>query len=359
MFRHFGHYAVVTFFILSGFLITYLLAQELGHNGKINLKRFYTHRFKRIVPLYFAVFLIAFVLFPAIAPIFPFHPYYAQFIPAFDADWPVKSLLYLAFLQHTASIVLSPILAANQAWSLQYEWYFYMLYPLVLSKVGLKRIQPVLLLGLALFTLYLAGHYYHLFQTSGLIRKIPFYPLFLGSLAGVVGYTLKNRVVVQKTKLFPFLTSRPAILFLVGCWILFFLLPAIPGWLDFLFMAMSAFLIANFALHKKLNNALEGPTLKWLGRISYSVYMLHPAIIFLTFSLFSHWLPATWTASVALCTALTYFTVIPLTLFLAHLSYRSIETPLRRSSWRGFLFAFGKKNPLPQSSQFISSSSAQ
>src|SRR6186713_361533 len=46
-------YAVSFFFVLSGFLITYLLLKEHEHTGTISIKSFYLRRAFRIWPLYF------------------------------------------------------------------------------------------------------------------------------------------------------------------------------------------------------------------------------------------------------------------------------------------------------------------
>jgi peptidoglycan/LPS O-acetylase OafA/YrhL len=51
-----GHYGVVLFFVLSGFLITYLLFEEKEKFGKIEIKKFYFRRILRIWPLYYLVY---------------------------------------------------------------------------------------------------------------------------------------------------------------------------------------------------------------------------------------------------------------------------------------------------------------
>jgi len=58
-----GHLGVTVFFVLSGFLITLLLVNEEKPCNKISLKAFYTRRFIRILPVYFAYLLVVVVLF--------------------------------------------------------------------------------------------------------------------------------------------------------------------------------------------------------------------------------------------------------------------------------------------------------
>src|SRR5882724_8754058 len=59
-----GAVAVTIFFVLSGFLITYLLIEEIQQFGKISLRKFYVRRIFRIWPLYYAVILLSVILYP-------------------------------------------------------------------------------------------------------------------------------------------------------------------------------------------------------------------------------------------------------------------------------------------------------
>ena len=52
-----GGTGVSFFFVLSGFLITYLLLIEKEKTGKINVRNFYVRRILRIWPLYYLVIL--------------------------------------------------------------------------------------------------------------------------------------------------------------------------------------------------------------------------------------------------------------------------------------------------------------
>ena len=53
-----GDLGVRCFFVISGFLITYLLLQENKQTGSVSLRKFYIRRVLRILPVYFA-FLLA------------------------------------------------------------------------------------------------------------------------------------------------------------------------------------------------------------------------------------------------------------------------------------------------------------
>ena len=60
-----GGYGVQIFFVLSGFLITFLLIKELDLNGKISLGSFYLRRALRIWPLYYIVMLVGIFVLPS------------------------------------------------------------------------------------------------------------------------------------------------------------------------------------------------------------------------------------------------------------------------------------------------------
>src|SRR3989304_1319871 len=60
-----GPLAVTFFFVLSGFLITYLLLRESEQSHRIDVARFYLRRILRIWPLYFLIVFVGLVLIPA------------------------------------------------------------------------------------------------------------------------------------------------------------------------------------------------------------------------------------------------------------------------------------------------------
>ena len=61
--RH-GDLGVNFFFVLSGFLITFLLLNERQFTGRIHIGAFYVRRILRIWPLYFVAVFLGFIVFP-------------------------------------------------------------------------------------------------------------------------------------------------------------------------------------------------------------------------------------------------------------------------------------------------------
>ncbi len=125
----FGDLGVNLFFVLSGFLITYLLLSEESLSGKYNIPDFWIRRILRIWPLYFGVVLYGFLLFA----LFPSHNsnqvetanifYYISFLPNFN-------IIHNGYPLNPALTVL---------WSVGVEEQFYLLWPLLLFN---KRTRP-------------------------------------------------------------------------------------------------------------------------------------------------------------------------------------------------------------------------
>ena len=123
------------FFVLSGFLITYLLLQESYNSGKINISSFYMRRILKIWPLYYIVVLVGFVLVP--------------FVQSFIGQpSPEKSHLFyfLFFIGNFDVLPTSAVLGV--LWSIAVEEQFYFVWPLIfaaLHKKYYKYIFPVII----------------------------------------------------------------------------------------------------------------------------------------------------------------------------------------------------------------------
>lgn len=115
-----GRIGVDVFFILSGFLITTLLAREWERHGGVNLKRFYVRRFLRIMPVYFAMLITVAI---------------CQWFGVFQIDAPH----WIAALTYTTNFLSKTTWELGHTWSLSIEEHFYLLWPFVLFAGGLAR----------------------------------------------------------------------------------------------------------------------------------------------------------------------------------------------------------------------------
>lgn len=113
-----GRVGVDIFFVLSGFLITTLLARERERHGNISLAGFYTRRFFRIVPVYALVVL----MYVAVAWL----THDAVRWREFKAGLPYL----VTFMQEYRPV--STGLMLGHAWSLGIEEKFYLVWPLLL-----------------------------------------------------------------------------------------------------------------------------------------------------------------------------------------------------------------------------------
>jgi peptidoglycan/LPS O-acetylase OafA/YrhL len=133
-----GSIGVYFFFVLSGFLITYILLHEKKTTNTINLKHFFIRRILRIWPLYYAILLFAY-LTPYIISCFHLNSSSLGYEP----NWLLSSLFlenYQVIYHHNdANVSPLPVL-----WSLCIEEHFYVVWGLLLYFTSIKKV-PMLM----------------------------------------------------------------------------------------------------------------------------------------------------------------------------------------------------------------------
>jgi len=120
-----GKIAVICFFVLSGFLITYLLLAEERHTGSISTRDFYARRILRIWPLYYVLVLAAFFVFPRI-------PVFAGALKFPEESRARSFFLYMSIFPNLAA----PFPYLGHLWSIGVEEQFYIAWPLLLKRSG-------------------------------------------------------------------------------------------------------------------------------------------------------------------------------------------------------------------------------
>lgn len=118
-------FGVPIFFVLSGFLITFLMLKEQNNISGFSLKNFYMRRILRIWPVYFIVLFIGFVLFPIFRNFVLHQPYVENANP----------LYYISFLSNFDQLkhtVLPFGIGLGPTWSVSIEEQFYLVWPLLL-----------------------------------------------------------------------------------------------------------------------------------------------------------------------------------------------------------------------------------
>jgi peptidoglycan/LPS O-acetylase OafA/YrhL len=317
-----GFLGVDLFFVLSGFLVSSILLDELDETGRVRLWRFYARRVRRLLPAALVVIVATAAVFVLLASSVRRAPMVG------DAQ---ASLLYAAnwrFLAQEndyfgADVDRSPYL---HFWSLSIEEQFYFAFPLVL--LGLfavsRRWRLALPVGVgALLTASVAAqvvwasrdanHAYYGTDARA-------YQLMAGVLAALALRALSARATLP-----PMVARVSAVLAPVG---LLVLLVACSGLVDtaastrgLVATVGSTALILGLVLgdRQPLGRLLGRPLPVYLGRISYGTYLWHwpVVLVLLEFLDTSPWVIAGLTAGLATA--------------LAALSFEVLEHPVRRA----------------------------
>lgn len=287
-----GFVGVDIFFVISGYLITRLLHDELQRTGRISFVDFYARRARRILPAIVAVVTATLVASIALLPqadvaatgkaaaaafVFAANVFFA-YAPAgyFDADPQQNPLLHL--------------------WSLGVEEQFYLVWPIVLL---LARKRPVVTLAtIAIASFALSEWLLWSGQAQAAFYQMPARAWELAA-GGLIAF---SKFRLQRTAVWIGLAAIAAGLILphnhfpgAGAW------PAVLG---------SGLLIMAFHGGRGCR-ALELRPMVWIGLRSYSLYLWHWPVMTLGQG-FPVWVQLF--ASFAL----------------AELSYRIVETPFRR-----------------------------
>lgn len=131
MLAHNMNFGVDMFFLISGFLITYLLLKEKNDKGKINIPAFFMRRALRIWPLYFFVIAVS-----------PFIVWWLQ-----QSDPAIKQPAYLPVVFfynnfHTISTETWQFPFAH-FWSICVEEHFYLVWPFLVALFPMKKLPHV------------------------------------------------------------------------------------------------------------------------------------------------------------------------------------------------------------------------
>jgi len=150
-FTVYGSYGVNFFFVLSGFLITFLLLREREKTGSINIRHFYRKRVLRIWPVYFVtLFFAAWVLPSLISP--ETYAVYTMTNPHMTSAEFWYSFFFSANFYQGLSLGMAP-LSIGILWSVCIEEQFYLIWPWLVKWFNPRRL---LLATTAIITLSLA-----------------------------------------------------------------------------------------------------------------------------------------------------------------------------------------------------------
>ena len=135
-----GGVGVAFFFVLSGFLITFLILTEIERTGQIDVGAFYVRRILRIWPLYYAVLFYCFIVYPVSKQVLGLPP-------TLQAGNPLWYAFFLSNFDVIRSGGTEGAMSTNVTWSVAIEEQFYLTWPLLFRFVPVRR-QLLLFLGI-------------------------------------------------------------------------------------------------------------------------------------------------------------------------------------------------------------------
>jgi peptidoglycan/LPS O-acetylase OafA/YrhL len=267
-----GGIGVSIFFVLSGFLITYLILSEIELTDKFSLKNFYVRRILRIWPLYFVVVIIAFLIFPALSILLksPINQganiwYQLTFLSNFDV------------LNIEKNRPGTELLMQNITWSVAIEEQFYAFWPLIFAFLPRKFILPTIITSIIGSLIFRYCHsndtltlYFH---TLSVVVDLGIGALFAYL---IITYS-KIRTFFQQTNTWIIFASF--ILFFYSIMYGDRLFSTSNFFLFRLYLAiLFAFIIASQSMIIKPSKIELGNirfASKW-GKYTYGIYLLHP-----------------------------------------------------------------------------------
>lgn len=321
-----GFLGVTVFFVLSGYLITGILISEVEEEGTIDLKNFWLRRIRRLVPAVMSMAVVI-IFVSAVVNRIIFTKGCKDFLASvlgFNNWWQIFNKV--SYFE--AAGVPSPF---THCWSLAIETQFYLIYPLIL--LGIYKLVKSREEGRAKRGLLFAGVTLMLALISVILMIVLFDPqqdasrvyygtdtrafsLLFGALLAILW---DYRMVPRRLS-----ASVNMVLGSVSFAVLLVMTIAINGSSNFWYRGgqfvgtILTVLVIYTVLGRKtwLSRFLSNPVLKWIGDRSYSIYLWHYPIILLI----SKGIKASWWITLI---------EIVLSVVLAELSYRFIETPIR------------------------------
>jgi len=189
-----GGIGVQFFFVLSGFLITYIICEEKQRTGTLNLNHFFMRRLLRIWPLFYLAIFIAFIT-PYLLSIIHLNSSAAGYEP----NWLVSAL----FLENYKMILTHDVPNASPLgvmWSLCIEEHFYIVWGLMLFFINIKALPRLIVSCLVLSVIVRIYFVQNGLSTSDLLTNIDLF-----AYGAIPAYLL----VEHKEKLLSFIRRAP------------------------------------------------------------------------------------------------------------------------------------------------------
>ena len=313
-----GLLGVTVFFVISGYLITGILINEIEESGGVDLKNFWLRRIRRLLPAVLSMAVVM-IFVSAVVNRVVFTKGCNDLLSAvfgYNNWWQI--FRKVSYFENAGAP--SPF---THCWSLAIETQFYLIYPILLILLSKARdrgkVFAAVTAVLALISVLLMGV---LYSPDGDPSRVYYgtdtraFSLLIGALAAIQKeyHIIKVKL---RGKLWAVIGSI-SVLILIG------MMMFISSYSSFLYYGgqaivsvLAAFVVYAVTVSRSLLNIILGSSiLKWIGDRSYSIYLWHyPIIVLMSGGKRAAW----WIVILE----------VVLSVGFAELSYRFIETPVR------------------------------
>jgi len=310
-----GFIGVDIFFVISGFLITQSIQNDLNNNI-FTIKHFYIKRIRRIVPVLFVTTIITMIVAIFILPI--------EALKEFALS--VTSVSFFGsnifFWQHidyfSVSAELKPLL---HTWSLGIEEQFYIFFPLFMMWTATWRSKKVFIVTVIFsflsFALSASSFGLSHSQANFFLPITRFWELFMGVLLALF---LSQKREMKRSKILDDVLALLGLGFIIAPLLLLDYNSVFPG-INALYPVVGSALIIYSGERGEsfLVPILSHKVVRYIGLISFSLYLWHWSIIAFAKNL----IIGEFSFGVQLF-------ILTLTFVLSALSYHFVEKPFRR-----------------------------
>ena len=298
LYIHFGETSVALFFMITSFLFV----TKLNHikENEFNWKVFFISRFFRLAPMYYFSILLIFICVFQIS------------------NWSINTNLFTftksLFNWLTFTIIGRPDINncvftdkinAGVTWTLTYEWLFYFSLPIISFFISYKKPKVIFLIISVLFIIFFTLH--------NIIQPYHIYAFIGGAIAP---FLLKFDFINTKIK------NNIASIIVIICFLIIRQFSSAKNEYCILLTSIAFTLIA---LGATLFGLLKTSTLKFLGDISYSTYLLHGIILFIIF----HFIVSMENIKLFAPSefSVLIFAITPIIVIISYFCHRFIEKP--------------------------------
>lgn len=327
LYTHLGQSSVAVFFMITSFLFTSKILNS--EEKSIDWLYIYISRLLRLSPLYFFSMIILFSIIFTITGAKLNESLITLLIHSLN--WILFSAVGMPDLN---GVNQSFIINSGVTWSLRFEWLFYFILPLlafIFKLVPRKRIY----LGV-LFLFIILPFSLHNQLVSKMLVKI-FMPFVGGIIAAIAFRSKKFRNIC---------TDPWAGLFALSCFSIAVIVFPSAYKLPAILLVSIGFVI--IACGNTLFGVLVWPSMRLIGDMGYSIYLLHGILLFIGF----HFVDAFGISMTFFSTVFNHWTIVSaitvILIIFSYITFRFIELPIMRSTPNVILWLLSKFSASPR-----------